>query len=167
MDRLKNGYRKAVFLWIGMVFSLFGYAFVVEIMRIKPGFLNRPSLFQETDTWRYIFVFSAIAQFFLIGFIRNQTLSAIQARKHNSNGRSLQETVSRLLNASIVTNALCELVAIYGLVLFFLAKDPLDFYIFMVLSFMYFVFYFPGYAQWEKSARGVGEIGTLRIFGQS
>lgn len=163
MDGLKSGYRKAVFLWIGMVFSLFVYAFVVEIMRITPGFLNRPSLFPETETWRYIFVFSAIAQFFLIGFIRNQTLSAIQARK-DSNGRSLSEAVSKLLNASIVTNALCELVAIYGLVLFLLAKNPSDFYIFMVLSFMYFAFYFPGYAQWEKSARGVAGIGTLRIF---
>ena len=166
MDGLKSSYRKAVFLWVAMVFSLFGYAFVVEIMRINPGFLHRPSLFPETETWRYIFVFLAIAQFFLIGFIRNQTLSAIQARKHNNNGHT-PETVSKLLNASIVTNALCELVAVYGLVLFFLAKDPLDFYVFMVLSFMYFAFYFPGYAQWEKSARGVAGIETLRIFGQS
>jgi magnesium-transporting ATPase (P-type) len=166
MHGLKSGYRKAVYLWISMVFSLFVYALVVEIVRTNPIFLNRPSPLPETETWRYIFVFSAIGQFFLIGFIRNQTFSVAQARKQDNNGGPLSYTVSKLLNASILTNVLCELVAIYGLVLFFLAKNLSDFYMFLVLSFIYFVFYFPGYAQWERSARAVAGIETLRILGR-
>ena len=167
MDGLKSGYRRAIFIWIAMGFSLFIYAFVVEILRMNPAFLHRPSLLPEIENLRFGFLVLAIGQFFLIGFVRKRLVYTIQAQKHPGNGGPISERVSKLINASIVTHALCESVALYGMVLFFLTSNSFDFYVFMVLSLMYLAFYFPRYAQWEESVREFEGERSLGVFARS
>jgi hypothetical protein len=162
---LKKSYRKAVFLWMVMVFSTFVYAWVVEFMKRDPVFLQFPSPFPEAATFRYVFLFLAIAEFFLIGFLRKQALARKPARSHSTEG-PLPE-ISSLVSASVVTDTLCELLAIYGLVLFFLTKDPFDFYIFLAWSLVYFALYFPRYEQWEENFRGKDGEENLGIFVRS
>jgi hypothetical protein len=62
-------------------------------------------------------------------------------------------SIQQLAVSSIITFALCEAVAIYGLVLFFIAGNSADFYIFMMLLLIYFAVYFPRYSQWESGQR--------------
>lgn len=50
----------------------------------------------------------------------------------------------------IVTYALCEAPALFGLVLFFLGRNPSDFHIFQLISLFFFAAYFPRFSQWEE-----------------
>ena len=62
-------------------------------------------------------------------------------------------SVDNLPQAAVITFALCEAVAVLGLVLFLLAGNSLDFYIFMVISLGFFYPVFPKYDQWEQRLR--------------
>jgi len=62
-------------------------------------------------------------------------------------------SVENLSTTAIITLALCEAVAVLGLVLFLLAGQGMDFYIFMVISLGFFYLFFPQYEQWEERIR--------------
>jgi hypothetical protein len=49
-----------------------------------------------------------------------------------------------------VTYALCESIAIYGLILFLIGGRRFDFYSLVILSLIFFAVTFPRYAQWEE-----------------
>ena len=53
----------------------------------------------------------------------------------------------RLLIADVVTAALCESVAIFGLVMFLLVRQIADFYTLVFISLAYFLYFFPRYSQ--------------------
>jgi hypothetical protein len=91
-------------------------------------------------------VFSALT-LFLIWFVRSQILSG--------RGSGGKDPAARLLTASILTDVLCEMMAINGLTLFLLTRNPFSFYIFLFLSFTLFSYFFPRYAQWEEWAERV------------
>ena len=147
MDELKSKYRKAVFIWIDMVFSIFIYALAVEIMKKNSAFLKTTSPLQEGGMPVFIVLVFATITFFLIKYIHNQMLySPPPGNPEGSKG----PLAPRLLKASLVSDAICESVAVYGLILFGLTKNPFDFYVFMALSLIYFAFNFPRYTQWEE-----------------
>ena len=150
VDDLKNRYRKAVFIWIDMVFSIFVYAFVVEIMKMNSAFLRTTSPLQEGGIPVFLLFGFAVMTFFLIKYIHRQILSGKSSGNPAGSKIPLAPKIAKLLKASLVSNALCESVAIYGLILFVLNRNPFDFYIFMVLSLFYFAFTFPRYGQWEE-----------------
>ena len=57
--------------------------------------------------------------------------------------------VQRLVSFTIISLALSEAVAIYGLVIFLINGSSLDFYLFLALSFVFIIVHFPRYSQWE------------------
>jgi hypothetical protein len=69
-------------------------------------------------------------------------------------------TVERLFQAAVVTFALSESVAIFGLVLFLLSGKAMDFYLFMFLSLFYFWFFYPKYQDWEARLRAQPSSGS-------
>jgi F0F1-type ATP synthase membrane subunit c/vacuolar-type H+-ATPase subunit K len=158
---LKKGYRQARIIGMAMVFSVLVYALIVEIMRINPAFSREPLLPKGADSIKYIFLGLALIQFFLIKMIRRRFLlrepgQATRLQTGLQTG-SVSIKVARLLVTSIITYALCESIAVYGLVLFFVTKRPFDFYLFMGISLLYFAAYFPRYTQWEEwVVRGEG-----------
>jgi F0F1-type ATP synthase membrane subunit c/vacuolar-type H+-ATPase subunit K len=150
VDELKNRYRKAVFIWMDMVFSIFLYAFVVEILKMNSPFLRIASPLQEGGIPVFLLLGFAVMTFFLIKYIRNQIISDKLSSNPADSKSPLSPKITKLLRASLVSNAICETVAILGLILFVLTKNPFDFYVFMVLSLIYFAFSFPRYTQWEE-----------------
>ena len=150
MDDLKSRYRKAVFIWIDMVFSIFVYAFVVEIMKMNSAVLRTTSPLQEGGMPVFLLFGFAIMTFFFIKYIHNQILSNKLSRNPAGSKSSPSAKIAKLLKASLVSDAICESVAILGLILFVISKNPFDFYVFLVLSLIYFAFSFPRYAQWEE-----------------
>lgn len=68
----------------------------------------------------------------------------------SSHKRSLfSPPVQRLVSFTVISLALCETVAIYGLVIFLINGSSLDFYLFLALSFVFIIIHFPRYSQWE------------------
>jgi hypothetical protein len=147
VENLKSSYRKAVFLWIALVGGIFVYLFLVELFKSEVHFLQKDSSSPEVMPIKYFLLSFTALTLFLIWFVRRQILQGETAKQIQSS--------SRLLIASVATHALCETVAITGLTLFLLTRDPLSFYPFLVLSLTLFAYFFPRYAQWKEWAAKV------------
>lgn len=139
-QQLKMRYLTVNFIGLALIGSVFIYAVVVEVLKRVlapfPGFTTLTPA--QVQMLKYLFVALAIANFFLIKFIQKILGS-----------RSVQQ----LVQAAIITFALSESVAVFGLVLFLLAGNAMNFYLFMFLSLFYFWFFFPKYQNWEAQLR--------------
>jgi hypothetical protein len=134
---LKTRYLAVNFMGLAMIASVFVYAGVVELIkRLCAPFAGFGGLASATtEILSYIFLALAAAQY-----------GAIKAVQRFVPARS----VDNLPQAAIITLALCESVALLGLVLFLLTGRSLDFYIFMLISLGFFYWFYPRYDQWEK-----------------
>ncbi len=139
-QQLKTRYLTANFIGLALIISVFAYAVVVWVLKwtlapfsgfaaLEPG---------QAQVLKYVFVALAIGHFFLIKFIQKIMAAG---------------TAGRLFQVAVITFALCEAVAIFGLVLFLLTGNSLDFYLFMFLSLFYFWFFYPKYQDWEAQLR--------------
>ncbi|MBI5182493.1 MAG: hypothetical protein HZA06_06245 [Nitrospirae bacterium] len=149
-NELKKGYRIAVIIGIAMIASVFVYAVIVELIKSGGIPFKGVTPFPKFDILRYVLFGIAIFTFFIIRLIRSIVLSNRAATPQPAQGQPSFLLVQKLVMASVITYALCESVAIYGLVLFFMALNSNDFYIFMIISLIYFAVYFPRYSQWEE-----------------
>jgi hypothetical protein len=134
---LKTRYLAVNFIGLAMIASVFVYAGVVEWIKWQwapfAGFFQLgPS---QAALLKYIFLAFAAIQYGVIKFVQK----IVPAR-----------SVDNLPQAAIITFALCESVAVLGLVLFLLGGQALDFYIFMLISLGFFYLFYPKYADWEK-----------------
>jgi hypothetical protein len=140
LTTLKARYLAVNFIGLAMIASVFVYAGVVELLKWQLApFAGFAKLDPGTVTLiKYIFLALAAAQFGVIKTVQ-KILTA--------------SSVEKLALTAIITFALCESVAVLGLVLFVLAGNSLDFYIFMVISLGFFYLFFPKYEQWEQRVR--------------
>jgi hypothetical protein len=140
---LKTRYLAVNFIGLAMIASVFVYAGVVEWIKWQwapfTGFFQlAPS---QAALLKYIFLAFAAIQYGVIKFVQK----IVPAR-----------SVDNLPQAAIITLALCESVAVLGLVLFLLAGQALDFYIFMLISLGFFYLFYPKYDDWEKRVNATG-----------
>jgi hypothetical protein len=157
MDKLRAAYRVAVIIGLAMMASLLAYAAVVGVLDKDPaGLRNAPELSgSQLETMKFALIGLAVVLFFIIRFVNTLLLKpkgdgrmAPDARARQTSG-ALPE-FGRLTTAAVVTYALCEAPAIFGLVLFFLGRNSSDFYLFMLISLFYFAVTFPKFSQWEE-----------------
>ena len=129
-----------------MIAAVFVYAGVVELIKWQMApFAGFAKLDPQTVALiKYAFLALAAAQFGVIKAVQK----ILPTR-----------SVDNLSQAAVITFALCESVAVLGLVLFLLAGNSLDFYIFMVISLGFFYLFFPKYDQWEQRLRAGGLTG--------
>jgi hypothetical protein len=133
---LKKRYLAVNFIGLTMIASIFVYAAVVEVLKRTlapfPGFASLDAA--QLQILKYLFVALAFGHFIIIKVIRKLLAS---------------RGAPFLPQAAIITFALCESVGVMGLILFLLKGNPLDFYVFMLLSLFYFWLYFPKFRDWE------------------
>jgi hypothetical protein len=141
---LRRGYKFSVALEIIMILNFFIYAALVELMKDA----SVPS--QRFDNLKYLFLGLAIAEFPLIMVLRKFMIRGLQ--KLNGSTKAI---VGHLLTISVVTNALCEAIVLYGLIVFLITKNSSDFYIFLILGLISSAIYFPRYGQWEEWAKRI------------
>jgi hypothetical protein len=143
LTTLKARYLAVNFIGLAMIAAVFVYAGVVELIKwqLAPfaGFARLDS--RTAGFLKYAFLALAAAQFGVI--------KAVQKILPTRSADNLSQ-------AAVITFALCETVAVLGLVLFLLAGNALDFYIFMVISLGFFYLFFPKYEQWEERLRAGG-----------
>jgi hypothetical protein len=142
---LRRGYKFSLILYAFTVFNIIVYAFLVEILK---------------DTWsvsksadfirflRYLLLVLAIAEFFLIKVLRKYMIRRGYPKEQN-----LKKITELLLSIDLITCALCESIVIYGLLLFFLSGDSINFYVFLVLGVIALGIYFPRFSRWEDLAK--------------
>lgn len=150
-ETLRKGYRLAVYICCAMIASLIVYTGVVEYLAATNAPFNgfSPMPAAVYDKLRLILLGVALVDFALIPFIRNRALVA-ESRPGAAPVSNLQEPVMRLVTASIVSFALCESIAIYGLVLFLINGGRPEFYLFLTIALVAFAFHFPRFARWQE-----------------
>lgn len=155
-ESLRKGYRLAVYICCAMIASVFIYTGVVEYLAATnapfSGFSPMPA--EVYGKLRLILLGVAIVDFALIPFIRNRALAGGN-RPGNALASNLPEPVMRLVTASIVSFALCESIAIYGLVLFLINGGRPEFYLFLIIALAAFAVHFPRLARWQEWLQGM------------
>jgi len=133
---LQQQFKTTNYVGLAMMVSVFLYAVIV--IGIDKGYIPY-KVSHNIDInilakVKYILLAISIFHYFIIRFIQKFSL----------------KSAAYLPAASVLTFALCEVVSIYGLVLFLLTGISMDFYIFMLISLLYFYIFYPKYANWEK-----------------
>lgn len=133
---LQQQFKTTNYVGLAMMASVFLYAVIV--LAIDKGYIPYKAQPGANigiyTTIKYILLVLAILHYFIIKFFQKFSL----------------KSVAYLPAASILTFGLCETVSIYGLVLFLLTGNSLDFYLFMLISLFYFYLFYPKYADWER-----------------
>ncbi len=152
VESLKKAYRTTAIIGAGMIASLFIYAIVVEVMKFQHRPLAGFASYPEIQILRYIFYGLAVFQLWVMRILQRSLLKKAPTD-------DLQALAVGLSTSAIVTYALCETPAIYGLVLFLLAGLCKDFYVLLAYSLGLLLFHFPRYSRWEEWI-GEGPKGT-------
>lgn len=151
-DDLRKAYRMTAFIGVVMLASLIVYAVVVELIKKQNepfgGYSPLPP--DVLSTLRTALLGVAAVEFFVIRLLNKLMLSGSAPLQSSPTIVQFAPEVQRLMSAAIVTYALCESVAVYGLVLFLIQGNTNDFYLFLALSLVYFSIYFPRYGAWEE-----------------
>lgn len=113
------------------------------------------------DTLKYVLMGTSVAISLLIRLIKkvlpsgrvSVRLPAQVTQRLNIESDSAQ----RLLITAVITFALCELVALFGVAVFLVSGHALDFYIFLVLSIILITTNFPLRKEWEELVKDLSK----------
>ncbi len=149
---LRKVYRTTVTIGLAMMAGLVVFAIVVELIKKQHAAFTgyAPLSADAFTTLRYTLLTFAAVEFFVIRMVNKAVLSA---KAPETRTASAAAPFAQLMSAAIVTFALCESVALCGLVLFLIQGDTADFYLFLMISLGYFTVHFPKYAKWEAWVR--------------
>lgn len=148
---LGKTYRTTVIIGAAIMATLFVYAGIVEVINAQNSWSREYAPAPDVVALlRYVFLCVTVVDFFVIQFLKKRMLSPdVPVQPTSVTGPSAAEA-RKLMTASIVSFALCESVAIYGLVLFVIGRNTSDFYLFLLISVFYFGVFFPRYGTWEE-----------------
>lgn len=158
-EQYHPGRRQAVVIGLAMIAGVFICAAIVEFLaRTKAPFTGYAPLHWNTfSILRLALLGAALLHFALIPFLRRRILSAsVRCGTASSNS-------GRLLSSCIISYALCDAIAVYGLVLFLINGAKAEFYVFSSLALLAFLINFPRMEKWEdwtemtRRANGKGE----------
>lgn len=144
-DNLRRGYKFSVILAVIMILNVLVYGFLVELLKDSWVGSQGPDFVRSA---RYVLLPAAVGEFLLIAALRKFMFRGLHRK-----APSTQQIIAGLLTIDLITFANCECIVIYGLLLFFLSSDSINFYVFLVLGLVALGIYFPRYSQWEDRAK--------------
>ncbi len=157
---LKKAFRQNVLIYITMIGSMFVYAGVVKyIKRSTPQTGQVINLSgSDANMFRNVLLVVAVLEYIFIRFIRGKALSSkIKLVPVSGTKSPFSPPVRAILSVSIMTYGLCYTVVVYGFILFFLSHVTMNFYIFMVISLIFFALFRPQYSQWQEWIESRGQ----------
>jgi hypothetical protein len=164
VDELKKCWKVTAFFAVGMIASVLVYAVVAEVIKRSgpaPGFSGD----REQEQMLRMILFAVAIGDALFSFIIKGVLLKSGAGLPPGMDENLVVPVltQKLQTSTIVVMAICESVAIIGLVLFILTRQTGDMYILMALSLSLFFFHFPRLDRWQEF---ITENQTASIIGR-
>jgi len=143
---MKKAYQTTTIINSAIMASLVIYVVVVEIMKAR--FEPFEGLIDNFDFIPLRYALYALAMANLIVIVQIRKVLLKKASFDDS-----RDAIERLRRTSIITSAFCEIPAIMGLILFLLSGLRRDFYLLLVLSFIFVFLFFPRYSNWEEWVR--------------
>jgi hypothetical protein len=160
MDNLRTAYHVSVIIGLAVMASLVVYLIVVALIEDGTIALREQAALPVITLERIRFALLGIAVIvvLLVRPIARRVLNTGGDRGAVRDARSRPEEAvasdtGTLATAAVITYALCEVPAIFGLVLFVLGRDVSDFYLFLIISLLSFSIHFPKFSQWEEWSR--------------
>jgi ATP synthase subunit C len=151
-DDLGRGCRNAQLLGVQLIVSVGIYGYVIETIRTVYAPFTGFFPVARLDVLRIVLVAMAVANLVVIRILVPKLL-ATPAKGVEIRGQPrASAVVKKLFTASVFALAMCEAVAIYGLVLFLIGGNRADFYGFAAFSLVAFAIHFPRRSQWEEWA---------------
>lgn len=135
---LKTIYQRTSIIGVVFLLAIFAYGFLVSVIARGNGPSGTVKV-SSTPYLKYVLILVSVVQIAAIHFFRKIILAQSEAPKNPI----------KLQNTSIVIFAMCEAVAIYGVLAVLLTWNMFDFYPFAFLSLISFALYFPRYRDWE------------------
>ena len=146
--------------WIAIVVagvtivSFLVYTWLVNFIDTKFEPFNGLFPLIKGDTLKFVLMGTSVAISLLIRLIKKVLPSGrVSVRLPEQVTQRLNvesASAQRLLITSVITFALCELVALFGVAVFLVSGHSLDFYIFLVLAIILITTNFPLRKEWEE-----------------
>jgi hypothetical protein len=146
VEELKKAYRRTATIGIAMVVSLVAYIAVVVVLQATQESFGAVA---DASLLRNIFFVIALATIVVVQVLRRR-MYRTPSMVSSGGEPSVNDLIQKLVSTSIITFALAESIAIYGLVLFFLTGAAADFYALLAISLVTFTVFFPRYSRWEE-----------------
>lgn len=144
---LKRAYKISAIVGMAIIGSFLIYVVFVEVIASQQVSLLDAMTAANMGMMRYIFYALSIVSVVILRIIRGAML-----RKSPTDDR--QALIGKLQKTSLLTTALCEGPAIFGLVLFLLGGGRRDFYFLLIVSFILLFMSFPRLKNWESWLEG-------------
>ena len=141
-EELNRTYRATVILAVAMIVSVFIYAGIVELLPRLAGSSESPVERGMVELLRKVFRGLALVNFVALAWLGGRARRPV--------GEPLAR-LARLKTLTTVGLALAESIALYGLVTFFLSRDPIDFYYLLLVSLLSFIVVFPRHDRWRET----------------
>jgi F0F1-type ATP synthase membrane subunit c/vacuolar-type H+-ATPase subunit K len=163
VDKLRAAYRTTVIIGLAMMATLVIYLVIVSLIEAGTIRLKGTAMTgQPLELIKYALLGISAVIFLLIRTLPDKVLTAAGEQGKKGTGVPQQASAGAasefgpLVTAAVVTFALCEVPALFGLVLYFLARSMTDFYLFLLISLLLFSVHFPAFSQWEEWYRKRG-----------
>jgi hypothetical protein len=144
-DALSKAYQTSKTISYALAASMLLYAGIVEALKFQEVTVH---LFPPAslDKLRFVFVFLSFAAYFIINFVNQKILTKKSAD-------TTATLLGKLALANVISLALCELPALFGLLLFLSSGNSRDFYLLLIISVLLFFAFFPRYSFWSNWSR--------------
>lgn len=138
-DEFERGWKNIYSIWFSMLMALFFYLIVGLFIK------DRVNLGVEESTVnviRFVLYPVSVITIGLTGYLRKRILNPVRpvSKYHHF---SDNPAVAKYTTATVVTLALSESIAIYGLALFLLGQNNLDLYILILISAAAMIYFRP------------------------
>lgn len=142
MKQLDTGWTVVLLIW-GAILASLGIYLVICIILEKELQINLdPKL--PLETIKYALFSVSFITLFVVHYLRKFLLRDSNSIVNSSQTSSLQHpAVGKYLVTVIITSALLESIGIYGVVLFFMAKDTLSLYQLLIISAVAMIYFRP------------------------
>lgn len=151
--KLKKSHKTAAIIAVAMMFTLLIYGLLGELF-LKKIF---PEPLSSYSILLLVLIVIAAVEIVMIIVSRNIILSGKfnltgeNQESANDNSHVQEDSfIRRLYSSFIVAYAICETIAIYGLILYVTGKDPSVFYGFLGAALFLMIVQFPKYEEWEN-----------------
>jgi hypothetical protein len=144
-EKWARAYRTSTIISYAMAASVLVYAIIVEVFKFQEITLHLIPA-EVLDMVRFVFVFLSFAGYFIINFWNKKILTRTAAD-------TTETRLGRLALANIISLALAELPALFGLLLFLGSGNSKDFYLLVLISALLFYAFFPRAGFWASYSR--------------
>ena len=150
-NELRQAYRTTAIVCAAMIVGLFPYLAVVELMRGQLGSAGYLMDSQQIELLAYVLYGLALLPIIVPHLIKRHVVAAA-----SQEGEGV--LIIRLRIATFLSYALSEVPAVFGLLLFFLARLNTAFYVLWFLSLLSMLVQFPRLRTWEELTRQANRL---------